>query len=104
MNEYDLLIQNIRQLVAITEEEAHLIRLAFKPKMLKKKEILLHTGEVSVHMRFIARGCLRSYYLDTQAQEHILQFGIENWWINDLYSFLTQTPARHFVQALEPSL
>ena len=104
MQEYELLIQNIKQLVAISEEEAFLIQQAFKPRALKKKEILLHTGDVSVHMRFIAKGCLRNYYLDSHAQEHILQFGIENWWINDLYSYLTQTPAKHFIQALEPSI
>lgn len=28
-------------------------------------------------------------------------FGIEDWWVGDLYSFLTQTPATYFIEALE---
>jgi len=104
MQEYELLIRNIHQIIAINETDISIIRQAFKPRLLEKKEILLQTGEISTHMQFIARGCLRSYYLNKNAQEHILQFGIESWWINDLYSYLTQTPARHFVQAIEPSL
>lgn len=65
--------------------------------------MLLFPGEVSSHMRFIANGCLRAYYMDEMAKEHVVQFGIEGWWVNDLYSYLTQTPAKQFVQALEPT-
>jgi CRP-like cAMP-binding protein len=28
-------------------------------------------------------------------------FGIEDWWVGDLYSFLTQTPASYFIDAIE---
>jgi len=30
-----------------------------------------------------------------------VQFAIEDWWINDMYSFLTQQPARYTIDALE---
>jgi CRP-like cAMP-binding protein len=103
MQEYEFLLAAIRQLVPLPETDTGFIVEAFKPKNLKKKEILLPAGEISMHMRFVAKGCLRSYYLDEKAQEHTLQFGIEGWWINDLISYLTQQPAKHFVQAIEPS-
>lgn len=77
---------------------------SFKEQRLKKKEILLFAGDVSSHMQFIAEGCLRAYYMDETAKEHVVQFGIEGWWVNDLYSYLTQTPAKQFVQALEPTV
>lgn len=54
-------------------------------------------------MQFIAEGCLRAYYMDEEAKEHIVQFGIEGWWVNDLYSYLAKTPAKQFLQALEKS-
>lgn len=103
MQEHAFLLAAIRELVPLTDTDEACIVEAFKPRTLKKKEILLHAGEVSMHMRFIAKGCVRSYYLNDKAQEHILQFGIEGWWVNDLISYLTQTPATHFVQAIEPS-
>ena len=100
----DYLISNIKSEVNLLPDHDELIKKSFKVKTLKRKEVVLYKGDVSSHMRFIAQGCLRAYYLDEQAKEHVIQFGIEGWWINDLYSYLTQTPARQFIQAIEPSL
>lgn len=99
----DILIQHLKEQISLTDDEAIVVSKAFKIKYLKKKEILLFVGDTSLYMQFIAKGCLRSYYMDEQAREHIVQFGIENWWINDLYSYLTKTPAKQFIQALEDS-
>jgi CRP-like cAMP-binding protein len=90
--------------VHLSEEEGRWILQAFQKKELKKKAFLLQEGEPSSHMRYIEKGCLRSFYLDEEGKEHIQQFGIEDWWINDLYAYLTQTPARQYIQALEPSV
>ena len=100
---YIPLLKNIKELVAISENEIQLVIKAFQPKKLSKKEILLFKGDQSNHMRFISDGCLRSYYINEEGQEYILQFGINNWWINDLYSYLTKTPAQYFIQALKPT-
>jgi CRP-like cAMP-binding protein len=51
-------------------------------------------------MRFVAEGCLKLYRIDDTGKEHILQFGIQGWWVNDLYAFLTQKPATFFIQAI----
>jgi CRP-like cAMP-binding protein len=101
---YTPLIEDITSLVDISEKELELVISSFKPKMIAKKEFLLNKGDVSNHMRFIAEGCLRSYTLDNNVQEHILQLGIKGWWINDLYSYLTKKPATHFVQAIQSSI
>lgn len=98
------LLQHIEPIAPLSEAERMAVLAAFQPKKLKKKEMLLFKGDISQHMRFIAKGCLRSYYLDDNGQEHILQFGIEGWWVNDLYSYLTQTPAEYFLQAVEPAI
>ena len=102
-NIYFSLINEIKELVALTDNDVEIIIEAFTPKVLKKKEILLFKGNVSNHMRFIVDGCLRSYYINEEGQEYIIQFGIKNWWVNDLYSYLTKTPAQHFVQSLKTS-
>ena len=54
-------------------------------------------------MRFVSDGCMKVYSVDEDGQEHILQFGISGWWINDLYAFLTATPATFFMQAITDS-
>ena len=98
------LIRNLRELVPLEPSEESLVVNEFRAKTLKKGEYLLLKDEVSSHMRFIASGALRSYYIDAQGKENTLQLGIEGWWINDLYSYLTQTPAKHHVQAVEDSV
>lgn len=101
---YESLIENISEVVHISADDARSTMSAFKVKILDKKEILLQKGDVSNHMRFIVNGCLRSYYRDENAQEYIVQFGVKGWWVNDLYSYLTESPAACFIQALQPSM
>ena len=100
---YDLLIGNIKELVPITEDESRLVQKYFVPVPLKKKQFLLQSGEPSNHMRFISQGCVKLYSIDELGAEHILQFGISGWWINDLYAYLTQKPATFFIQAITQS-
>lgn len=100
---HSTLIQNIKELVPLKEEEVLLIEDAFKPVHLKKKQFLLQKGDSSNHMRFIAEGCLRLYRIDDAGKEHILQFGIKGWWVNDLYAYLTKKPATFFMQAITDS-
>jgi CRP-like cAMP-binding protein len=100
----DTLIQNIKEIVSLNEEDVLLIKNAFKPVNLKKKQFLLRKGEPSNHMRFIAEGCVKLYNIDNTGREHILQFGTKGWWVNDLYAYLTQRPATFFIQAITDSI
>lgn len=97
------LIDNIQEIVPLKEDDILLIEHAFLPVELKKKQFLLRKGESSNHMRFIAEGCLKLYRIDDTGKEHILQFGIKGWWVNDLYAYLTQEPATFFIQAITDS-
>lgn len=103
MTPIDTLITHFRKSVRLTNDEVEIVSEYFSLVKLKKKEILLFVGEHSSHMRFISDGCLRSYYMDENGKEHITQFGIENWWINDLYSYLSNTASQQFIQAIEYS-
>lgn len=97
---HQILLSNIKELVSLNQAEEEIIIDAFKPVELKKKEFLLQKGERSNHMRFIAEGCMKLYNIDQSGKEHILQFGISGWWINDLYAYLTEKPATYFMQAI----
>jgi len=101
---HETLIHNIKDIVPLNEEDVMLIEDAFKPVHLKKKQFLLRKGEPSNHMRFIAEGCVKLFNIDDTGKEHILQFGIKGWWVNDLYAYLTQKPATFFIQAITDSI
>ena len=98
------LIDHIKQKVTLTDEQIKEISSIVTFKLLEKKEYLIQPEEVSVHMNFIINGCMRSFYVDENAQEHTLQLGIEEWWVNDLYSYLSGNKSRMYVQALEKTL
>lgn len=96
-----LLIDHINQDVTLDETGIEKLSSILVFKELSKKEFLIEPGQTANTMNFIVQGCMRSYYLDENAQEHTLQLGIEHWWINDLYSYLSRKKSRMYVQALE---
>ncbi len=61
----------------------------------------MQPGEICKTENFIVKGCLRTYSVDQDGAEHIVMFGIEDWWVGDLYSFLMATPAQYYIDALE---
>ncbi len=104
MDYESVFLANLKELVPLSAEEEAIILDHYQLQELKKKEYLIEKGEVSNYMNFIAKGSFRSFYMDDQGKEHILQFGIEGWWINDVDSYLNQTPAKRYVQAMEESV
>jgi CRP-like cAMP-binding protein len=100
---YDLILKNISRFISLTTEEEKYFTFLLKVKKLKKKQYLLQEGDIARHEYFVTKGCLRTYTIDEKGQEHIIQFAIENWWTGDMYSFLTQNPAKYTIDALEDS-
>ncbi|SEM06671.1 cAMP-binding domain of CRP or a regulatory subunit of cAMP-dependent protein kinases [Chitinophaga rupis] len=100
---YDILLTYIsqRSVTPITAEQAVLIRDAFKPKKLRKKQYLLQEGDVCKYLSFMVKGAMRQYSIDEKGNEHIVRFGIEQWWMADRESFEMQTPSRYNIDAWE---
>lgn len=98
---YDLILKNISRFITFTPEEEQYFTSLLKFKKLKKKQYLVQEGDIVRYDYFVNKGCLRTYSIDEKGQEHVVQFSIEDWWTGDMYSFLTQTPARYTIDALE---
>lgn len=97
-----LLIDNLeRKGVELTNYEKELILTSFETVKLKKKEYLLKAGEVCDFQAFVVTGCCKVYILDSQGQEHIIYFAVEDWWLADLESYHTNSPSKFYIQALE---
>ncbi|WP_126650383.1 Crp/Fnr family transcriptional regulator [Chryseobacterium aureum] len=95
------LIEHFREIVSLEDQDIHCITSKLEIIFLKKKEYLLREGQVSRQMHFIAKGSLYAYHIDEKGKENTTQLGIENWWVNDLYSYLCELPSRMFIQANE---
>jgi CRP-like cAMP-binding protein len=100
---YEVFFQKLNEIVPLTSEEQNTISSYLTPKKLRKKQYLLMEGDVCKFIAFVEKGSLRSFVLDEQGSEHIIQFALEAWTISDLYSFLTMEPATYNIEALENS-
>ena len=100
---YELFFQHFNTKVPLTQKEQETIKKFLTPKKIRRKQYLLQEGDISRYEYFVNKGCLRTYTIDEKGQEHIIQFAIEDWWTGDMYSFLTQTPARYTIDAIEDS-
>lgn len=97
------LIQHVERHIRLDHVERDFFVSMLEQRTLRKGEFLFEAGDPCKYEHYIASGCMRVFTTDEKGQEHILFFGIEDWWVGDLYSFLTQTPATCSVQALEPT-
>jgi CRP-like cAMP-binding protein len=97
----DLILQHIARYIQLDKTEAALFVSLLQHKIIPRKEFLLRQGDICKTENFMIRGCLRVYTVDDNGVEHIVMFGVEDWWVGDLYSFLTQSPASYFIDALE---
>ena len=99
--ETDLILQNISRHIQLDKTEEDFFVSLLQSKKLKRKAFLLKHGDICRTENFIIKGCLRTYTIDENGFEHIVMFGIEDWWVGDLFSFITQNPTTYFIDALE---
>jgi len=93
----------LRENAGLSEQELNLVEELTLSKRLRKRQYLLQEGDISHYNGFIAKGCLRLYRIGKDGTEHILKFGIENWWISDYESYNSGLPSKSNIDALEDS-
>lgn len=70
-------------------------------KTYKKKDFLLKQNNICEYKFFILKGLVRQFRVEDNGKENISVFGIENWWISNLDSFINQTLSTNSIQAIE---
>lgn len=96
-----LIIKNIEKHVQLTPEEKQLFLSKIEIQHYKAKTILLNSGQVCRHSYFVNSGILRSFNINDNIVEHVLNFACEGWWIGDMYSLISQKPGNLFIEVLE---
>jgi CRP-like cAMP-binding protein len=93
----------IKTTIEVNDVDLEKILAQFHSKTFNKSDIIPSIGRISNQMQFIQEGLIRVYTIDKQAKDITIQLGIENMWINDLYSYITQTPSKNHIEVLEPT-
>ena len=100
--ELDIFLRQINQKISLTKEEEAILVAKLKQRTYLKGQYIAPEGDVCRHQTFIISGKVRTFYLDSNGNEHVVAFGIENWWVGDICSFTTQTPGEFNTQCLSP--
>lgn len=85
----------------LTDEQFLSITDTLQSKKVEKATVLLHQGDICQHSFFVSKGLLRSYTIDENGKEHIIQFAAENWIISDRSSSYFNEPSELFIDAIE---
>ena len=94
-------LEYLNKYIQLTPEEESIVSKALIQRNYIKGQYIVQEGDICRNQNYIITGKVRTFYLDKNGTEHIIAFGIENWWVGDLGSFITQSSADFNVQCLE---
>lgn len=86
---------------SLTAREEDLIKNAFQPKKLRRKQFFLQQGDIGRHTAFISKGAMRQYISDEKGGERIVNLFVENYWATERESFTTLNPSIYNIDAWE---
>lgn len=96
-----LILENIEKHVSLTPEEKQLFLNKIEIEHHKAKTILISPGDICKYSYFVNSGILRSFNINDNIVEHVLNFACEGWWMSDMYSLISQKPGYLFIEVLE---
>jgi CRP-like cAMP-binding protein len=98
------IIAYVERFLRLTAEVVMLLGAGFTAVPVRKRQLLVQPGFTATHRFFVVQGSFRAYVTTDEGQEHTIQLAIENCWISDYNSYISQQPASMFLVALEDSL
>lgn len=104
MTEFLPIIEHVEGFIELTDSEKDYFASLLKRSFVKKKQYIVQPGGICKYRTYVVQGAFRSVLYDCNANEHTMAFAIEDWWIADFNTYIYQTPATLFVEALEDSI
>lgn len=95
------IIQNISKHISLTPEEEQLFLSKTETTTYKAKTILLSPGKVADCIYYVNSGIMRSFNINDNIIEHVLHFACADWWMGDMYSYISGKPGNLFIEVLE---
>ncbi len=97
----EFFLDTISEIIELTEADKEVFINNCLIKKLKKRQFFLQEGDICKYAGFVSKGCLKTYTVDKNGDEHVFQIALEGWWVSDMYSHLTGEPANFTIEALE---
>ena len=103
MDAFDKLKTNLLLRLPLTDAEVAEVLAAFREKKVRRKQYIIQPEYIARTRNYVVSGLLRAFVIDQQGIDQTIQVAGEDWWISDYGSYVNQTPAIMFVEALESS-
>ena len=104
LEQYKGILDNIGKYVTLTDEETKKLLAIIRTSRIKKRQFIDQPNYVCNYRNYVVKGAFRSYFIDNEGKEHTVQIALEDWFVSDFCSYISQTPATLFVEALEDSI
>jgi CRP-like cAMP-binding protein len=101
--EDQILLNFVKQLHPLTDEEANAFISGWKPVTVKRKTILTAAGERERYLYFVLEGVQRAFYLTSDNREATIVFTYPPSFSGVADSLLTNTPSEYFMETLTAS-
>ena len=76
--------EHIHSIVPLTDEEFEYVRSHFSAKHFRKHQLLVQEGNYVTHDYFIEEGLTKTFSIDDEGKEHILDFAMDGYWATDV--------------------
>ncbi|PIF29654.1 CRP-like cAMP-binding protein [Flavobacterium sp. 9] len=103
MIEQNQFYENIKKYIDLSETEFAKLNSFYHIEEIQKNQMILSEGEICDFEGYLLEGCFKIFYNEDNIKEHILYFAVEDWWVLDIGSFVSGTPSKLNIQALEDS-
>ncbi|MEM8893726.1 MAG: Crp/Fnr family transcriptional regulator [Bacteroidota bacterium] len=101
MKAFDKLLANVHRYVILSTEEQEQLQSIVSETKIKRRQFIDQPRYTCQYRNYVVEGAFRSFFLDKDGKDHTVQLAVEDWFVSDFYSYITQTPATLFVEALE---
>ena len=100
-NKFKSIIADFNEKISLTTDEEELLISKLKYKRYYKGQYIVQEDDIDKYQTFVISGKVKTFYMGEDGNEHIVAFGLDNWWVGDLCSFSTQTPAIYSTKCLD---
>jgi len=104
LTDYKHILNNIKRYVTLNEDDEKQFISIVRTTKVKRRQFIVQPNFICSHQTYVLKGAFRSYFVNDQGIEHTIQFAIEDWFISDFNSYVNQSSASLFVEALEDSI
>lgn len=104
MQDFNNILNNIRRYVNLSPSDEEQFTAIVRTTRVKKRQFIVQPRFICTHQTYVVKGAFRSYFVSDEGVDHTIQFAIDDWFISDFNSYISQTPASLYVEALEDSI